>query len=393
MLALSKSLPAKTAPGEAWEYNNGGYAVLGAIVEKLTGKPWYDAVQERISRPLGLSSIRYAVGADTAARYVPSGSGGQPVEGIDMSIAGAAGALVGNVGDMAKWANALHSGKVVRPDLYAEMIRPATLNSGKTFPYGFGLHLRRLLDKPMIEHGGSGRGIDTASAYLPDDKLFVAVFANANGLPTDSSDVMRRIAAAALGSPFPAFTEVPVDAGTIAPLLGRYGSGGQEVRFLRRKDDYFVAVGDDEVRVLAAGNDRFFSASSSLNWVQFIRGADGALSIQMNNASSARPRLHPRIGDLPAVAPVKAPAAVLRTYVGRYRTETLPVTVSVAADGDLIMQAEGQAPMPLRAVSETEFRTEDNRMRIVFHPEDGKTDRFTIHRGARELHGVRVSAD
>ena len=39
LLAVFRDLPARARPGEAWEYNNGGYVLLGAIVEQATGRP------------------------------------------------------------------------------------------------------------------------------------------------------------------------------------------------------------------------------------------------------------------------------------------------------------------------------------------------------------------
>jgi len=46
---------------------------------------------------------------------------------------------------------------------------------------------------------------------------------------------------------------------------------------------------------------------------------------------------------------------------------------------------------PMRPVSNTEFRVDAAGFRVVFHPENGKVDRLTMHRGARELHGTRIS--
>ena len=61
MIALFRNLPSPTPPGQAWAYNNSGYVMLGAIIEQATGKPWHRVVAERITRPLGLSTIGYGV--------------------------------------------------------------------------------------------------------------------------------------------------------------------------------------------------------------------------------------------------------------------------------------------------------------------------------------------
>jgi CubicO group peptidase (beta-lactamase class C family) len=47
--------PLAFEPGSRWRYSNGGYIVLGAIVEKLTGQSYYDYVRERIFVPAGMT--------------------------------------------------------------------------------------------------------------------------------------------------------------------------------------------------------------------------------------------------------------------------------------------------------------------------------------------------
>jgi D-alanyl-D-alanine carboxypeptidase len=46
-----KNEPLDFAPGTGWHYSNSGYVVLGAIIEKVTGKPWYEAVDRRLAKP------------------------------------------------------------------------------------------------------------------------------------------------------------------------------------------------------------------------------------------------------------------------------------------------------------------------------------------------------
>jgi CubicO group peptidase (beta-lactamase class C family) len=64
LIAEFKDMPAPSKPGEKWEYNNSGYVLVGAVIERVTGKPWHVNVDERIARPLGLKTIRYGVFED-----------------------------------------------------------------------------------------------------------------------------------------------------------------------------------------------------------------------------------------------------------------------------------------------------------------------------------------
>lgn len=393
LLAVFRDLPARAQPGHAWEYNNGGYVMLGAIIEKASGKLWHEALAERITRPLGLRTIAYAVPenvtATTARGYTVDDGRPQPIQLSHMSIAHAAGGLQGSVSDMARWAAALHGGRVVAPALYAEMIRPARLANGATEPYGFGLRLQKLRGRAALVHGGSGGGLDTDSAYMPSDDLFVAVFANSDRPTTDPSTLVRRLAALALGEPIPTFTRAEVDMAAVEPLFGVYsGEGDPPLRFFAQSGRLFVGQGDGQREAFAAGDDRFFFGPDDLSWLRFVRQAGGAHAIEVHRPDDAQPRRAVRTGAVPP--PFTLAPTVLRTFVGAYQTETLAVTVELGEDGGLTITPAGQGPMPMRPVSETEFRLDGTPMRVVFHPENGRVDRLTIHRGARELKGRRL---
>jgi CubicO group peptidase (beta-lactamase class C family) len=386
LVALSRSLPARAQPAHAWEYNNGGYVMLGAVVEQVTGKPWHQIVSERITRPLGLRTIAYAAPAGSASGYTAEGGRQMPVRLSNMSVAHAAGGLHGSVADMARWAEALHGGRVVTAALYREMTSPARLADGTTEPYGFGLRLLPIRGRPAFVHGGAGGGLDTDSAYIPSERLFVAVFANSDEPATDPSNLVRRLAALALGEPIPVLARADVPIAAVEPLFGAYGP---RIRFFGRDGRLYLGRGDEEREVFAAGEDRFFFGPDSLAWFRAERRADGAHVLEMHDAGAAVPARATRTGPVPAAFTV-APE-VLRTYAGSYQTETVALVIALAGNGQLMVTPARQEPMPLRPVSETEFRLDGTPMRIVFHPENGAVDRLTLHRGARELHGRRVA--
>lgn len=393
LLAEFRDLPPRAKPGVAWEYNNGGYVMLGAIVEKVTGKAWHQAVAERITRPLGLRTIAYAVpsqGAPAAALgYTNEAGKAQLVELAHMSVAHAAGGLQGSVRDMAKWAQALHHGRVVSPALYQEMTQPARLADGSTRPYGFGLRLGQLRGRRALVHGGAGAGLDTDSAYIPSEDLFVAVFANSDDPATDPSTLTRRFAALALGEPFPNFSRASVDMAAIEPLFGVYSDKeGAPLRFFARDGKVFMGQGDAQLEALPAGEDRFFFGPENLMWVKFLRQVDGAHVIEVHRPDNAQSQRAVRTGAAPP--PFTVSPAVLRSYVGTFKTEGPVLAVALHAEGQLVIGPAGQEPLPMRPVSETEFRIDGTPMRVVFHPENRQVIRLTMYRGARELHGVRT---
>ena len=168
--------------------------------------PTVRALEERITRPLGLTSIRDGVAGEAASSTMAKGYTGEataaarPSQYIHMSAPGAAGSLIGTVGDLAKWAQALHHGKVVDAAHYKLMITPTMLPDGSTRPYGFGLGLDPLRGHPAIGHNGGIFGFNTDSIYIPEADLFIAVFLNSDAPQTGTGMVMRRIAAAAVGT-------------------------------------------------------------------------------------------------------------------------------------------------------------------------------------------------
>jgi hypothetical protein len=388
-----RSRPSPSEPGQRWEYNNGGYVVLGAIIERVTGKAWQEAVTERIARPLGLKSIAYAeaakAGPATARGYSLDDGQQRPARGVHISVAHAAGGLVGSAADLAKWAGALHGGRVLTPALYAEMIRPARLADGSTQPYGFGLRLREIRGRTALIHGGSGRGLDTDSAYLPSDKLFIAVLANSDDPATDPATLVRRLAALALGAPIPTFTRAAVDMPALEPLFGLYqAERGPPLRFFTRDGKLTMRQGDDEKKVFPAGEDRFFFGPSELMWFRIVRAADGAHVLELHSPDTAAPSRALRTGPVPP--PLAIAPAVLRSYIGTYQTETVALIVALGEEGRLTIAPTGQPPLAMRPVSQTEFRIEGGMMRVIFHKEGDQVNRLTLYRGARELRGKRV---
>ena len=57
LLEVMKCLAPVAAPGEKWEYNNGGYVLLGIIAENVTRQTWPEALRSRITAPLKLRSV------------------------------------------------------------------------------------------------------------------------------------------------------------------------------------------------------------------------------------------------------------------------------------------------------------------------------------------------
>lgn len=389
LLDLHRELPPRAEPGNAWEYNNSGYLLLGAIVEQVTGTTWRQAVIDRIVNPLGLSGIGFVSDptSQSARSYGIADGRLQPISFPPASVFHAGGGLTGSVDDMARWAHALHNGHILSAAMYQEMIQPARLEDGSRRPYGFGLRLQEIRGRLALVHGGAGFGTDTDSVYIPSEDLFVAVFANTDSLPTDASTLTRRLAALALGEPIPEFTRADIDISTVEPLFGSYASDqGPDFRFFAQGDQLYLGREGSQREVFSAGEDRFFFGPDVLMWFRIVRRSDGEHVMELYPHDTASSERAVRTGPVPPEFTVSR--EVLQGYTGVYSTEIWPVTVTLGEDGRLIIAFSDQS-FPIRPVSDTEFMIDGTPMRVVFHVDNGEVNSLTMYRGARELQGTR----
>ena len=170
-------------PGEKWNYSNTGYVLLGIVIHRVTGKFYGDFLQERIFKPLGMSSTHIISEAD----IVPQRSGGYRLEKGELKNqewvaptlnTTADGALYTNVLELAKWDAALREKKFVKPTSYELMWSPVKLNDGKTYPYGFGWSLEDKGGFKAVSHTGSWQGFTMAINRYEKDALTVIVMTN-----------------------------------------------------------------------------------------------------------------------------------------------------------------------------------------------------------------------
>ena len=183
LLKRAKAVPTSFPPGEKWQYSNLAYVTLGILIHKVTGKFYGDFLQERIFKPLQMTTARIISESDIisnrAAGYTLVKGDLKNQEWVSPSLNTTAdGALYLNVFDMAKWDAALYGETLLKKTSLDKMWTPVKLNDGKTHPYGFGWALGEVNKQKIIEHGGSWQGFKSFIARYPDNGLTVIVFAN-----------------------------------------------------------------------------------------------------------------------------------------------------------------------------------------------------------------------
>ncbi|MEO1088727.1 MAG: serine hydrolase domain-containing protein, partial [Acidobacteriota bacterium] len=151
-------LPMDFAPGEAWNYSNSGYVLLGAIVEEVSGMSYADFVQTRIFDPIGMKDSHYG-GHQLVPRRVEGYDGGpgeyRNTAYLSMTQPHAAGSLLSTVDDLARWQAAFWAGEVVSMESVERMTKRYHLNDGEAFDYGYGY---QVVDGGEQRPGGVGLG-------------------------------------------------------------------------------------------------------------------------------------------------------------------------------------------------------------------------------------------
>ncbi|MDT7933898.1 MAG: serine hydrolase domain-containing protein [Sphingomonadaceae bacterium] len=112
----------RAAPGDSFQYNNCDYLVVGRILESVTGRPLSVLLAERITVPLGMTETRLAPPGQRLT--TPAGpDAAWTDDGYDETRFGAAAATTGPARDLFRFDRALASGKLLKPEMLAELWR------------------------------------------------------------------------------------------------------------------------------------------------------------------------------------------------------------------------------------------------------------------------------
>jgi len=144
LVAVGTAHPPAFAPGQGLAYSNTGYILIGLVLEKVTGQPVQNLVLQRVVRPLHLHGTFFATSGRFRGPYAhgyfpPSLTGGGylDVSSWPPSFAWTAGALVSTAPELARFYQALLSGRLLSPMLLQAMTTTVT---SPAFPgYGSGL--------------------------------------------------------------------------------------------------------------------------------------------------------------------------------------------------------------------------------------------------------------
>ena len=403
-------------PGTKFSYNNSGYFLLGAIIEKVTGKPYEQVLKENILDPLGMKNTGYdhqaTIIPGRAAGYVKTPDGYVNAPYLDMSIPYAAGSLYSTVEDLYLWDQALYTDKLISARSKELMFKPFLEH------YAFGWIVTdapfKVKDEPVqiIAHDGGINGFSTTIVRFVAQKNLIVMLDNTSQGQYLSrlSEIIGRILYNQPHNP-PKMSIAAVIFRTIAEK--GIEAGLAQYRDLKTKQPVAYDFGEAELnrlgyQLLRAGKikesievfklnvEMYPQASNTYDSLGEAYMASGERdlavqnykkSLELNSQNTNAAEMLKRLESRPATVDPK----LYDAYVGDYEV-TPGFVVSIFKEGEKLMtQATNQPKFELFPESETTFflRVVDAKVTFVKDAQ-GKVTGIVIHQGGRDIPAKKI---
>jgi len=178
-------------PGTRWQYSNTNFEIAALIVEKVSGKPFFQFVRTRILDPLGITSaVDFDAKGPTAVEpvgYMRYGLGPlRPATPTGPGWMYGAGELALTARDLAKWDIAMIDQSLLEPESYRAMETAVLLKNGVSTDYGLGVDVAMSAGHRTVEHSGEVAGFTAENIVYPDDSAAVIVLTNQDAAPAST---------------------------------------------------------------------------------------------------------------------------------------------------------------------------------------------------------------
>jgi CubicO group peptidase (beta-lactamase class C family) len=403
-------------PGSKYKYNNGGYSLLGAIIEKVTGKSYETVLTERILKPLGMTNSGYEHHSPLlqkrASGYEKTPTGFVNAPYIDMLIPYAAGSIYSTVEDLYKWDQSLYEDQILSAESKKLMFTPGLSN------YGYGI---RISDQPIgktdqktkiIWHGGGISGFNSLISRAVDKRQTVIILDNgSHGL--NHQKITNSIIGILNGQPIePPKRSIAETLYKIA-VEKNVASAVTEYRKLKAENSPTFDFSEKELNILGyqlvglkrrkdaleifrLNAEMFPTSASAYDTLGEAYLADDQKDLALANYKKAV-ELDPTNANALLIVKrlegkeTKVDSSGFDAYVGDYEvTPTLTLTISKEGD-KLFGQLTGQGKLAVEPVSDTQFTMPAVKASISFEKDPGgKVIGLLLSQGSRSAKAKKI---
>jgi CubicO group peptidase (beta-lactamase class C family) len=174
------------APGSQYQYSNGAYCVLAAIIAKISKTSFENYLIDNIFLPAGMLNTRLNSSLDIPERaygfartddrkWIPSDQNKTSATQGD-------GGIYSSVEDLTKWQFALYQSERILSTKYRELMVSPHIMASSNESYGCGLFITRNAGSLCYRHGGESIGFSNALFYFPEENISLVILSNINGI-------------------------------------------------------------------------------------------------------------------------------------------------------------------------------------------------------------------
>ncbi len=186
-------------PGQAFDYNNADYLILGKIIERVSGVSYEQALKKEILQPLGLRDsgmlYQHDVIDNLADTYFFREDLKRLVNDLPVYIENwyAAGAMYSTAADVLKFSRALFGLKIIGREALSEMLRPGLDD------YAYGVWVYEITVKgkkrTVVKRPGRIMGAQSMLFHLLNENLTIVLLSNTESTPLDefAAEISKRV--------------------------------------------------------------------------------------------------------------------------------------------------------------------------------------------------------
>lgn len=184
----------KFEPGSRLEYNNYGYTLLGAIIEKASGEDYFDYVRNHIFKPAGMNDTDFyeldTEPANLATGYMDAPGGRRSNIFHTFTKGSSAGGGYSTGPDLVKFAMALRNHTLLSAASLENVWTGNKEYIGRG-RYGYGCIVAEYNGRKLVSHGGGWMGVTNWFEMYPDDGYTVVVLTNIDDDPNPIAYQLR----------------------------------------------------------------------------------------------------------------------------------------------------------------------------------------------------------
>ncbi len=281
-------------PGEFFSYSNDGYALLGAVIERVDGRSFARFARDEILQPLGMERTTFHPDPrgepDVAASFTRQGDG-DPIRFTTWEHSPpmtAAGFVRSSAKEMMRFGQMLlnrgsfDGHRLVSPASIDRMIAPRVPISPEAH-YGLALTRRRTADgATIVEHGGGGMGVRTNFGLIPEMGVSIMLMTNAAWAPAGNLWFALANALSGMDVRTPRFCrpKVEIRASILDRWRGEYESDeGHRLEVIVKDGRPQLTMQGSELTLDPSGPaSAVFTFGGELNEINFIPGPDGEIA-------------------------------------------------------------------------------------------------------------------